>query len=210
MTPRRVEAAPPLPVDQITQEASPGPRVLRRRTTSRASKARLHCAPARTTAAPMARTTSSSTSARRPTQTKYPQGRRAPEGRSIPRRTTARRSRPTARTRSSSSTRHYPGEVVRQGQGHRPRVGSSVCSRGRGQVHRGPQPDPRRTSPPSKIGRLRLRLRGPRGGAVPNAMRLFVANFPVRKAAEFEARRQCEHLPLGERVDWSSTSPRAW
>jgi DNA adenine methylase len=32
-------------------------------------------------------------------------------------------------------------------------------------------------------------------------MRLFVANFPVRKAAEFELVAKCEHLPLDPSVD---------
>ena len=32
-------------------------------------------------------------------------------------------------------------------------------------------------------------------------MRLFVANFPVRKAEEFELVAKCEHLPLDPSVD---------
>ena len=48
-----------------------------------------------------------------------------------------------------------------------------------------------------------------RGGAK-HAMRLFVANFPVRKAADFELVAKCEHLPLDPSDgSWCSTSPRA-
>src|SRR5690606_133321 len=54
-----------------------------------------------------------------------------------------------------------------------------------------------------KVGhvfRLKVREASGRGGAK-QAMRLFVANFPVRKAADFELVAKCEHLPLDPSVD---------
>ena len=64
-------------------------------------------------------------------------------------------------------------------------------------------PTPENVAAFKKVGhvfRLKVREASGRGGAK-HAMRLFVANFPVRKAAEFELVAKCEHLPLDPSVD---------
>jgi site-specific DNA-adenine methylase len=64
-------------------------------------------------------------------------------------------------------------------------------------------PTPENVAAFKKVGhvfRLKVREASGRGGAK-HAMRLFVANFPVRKAADFELVAKCEHLPLDPSVD---------
>ncbi|MEW6322215.1 MAG: XkdF-like putative serine protease domain-containing protein [Acidobacteriota bacterium] len=64
-------------------------------------------------------------------------------------------------------------------------------------------PTPENVAAFKKVGhvfRLKVREASGRGGAK-HAMRLFVANFPVRKAEEFELVAKCEHLPLDPSVD---------
>lgn len=64
-------------------------------------------------------------------------------------------------------------------------------------------PTPENVAAFKKVGhvfRLKVREASGRGGAK-QAMRLFVANFPVRKAADFELVAKCEHLPLDPSVD---------
>ena len=59
-------------------------------------------------------------------------------------------------------------------------------------------PTPENVAAFKKIGhvfRLKVREASGRGGAK-QAMRLFVANYPVRKAEDFELVAKCEHLPL--------------
>lgn len=59
-------------------------------------------------------------------------------------------------------------------------------------------PTPENVAAFKKIGhvfRLKVREASGRGGAK-RAMRLFVANYPVRKAEDFELVAKCEHLPL--------------
>jgi site-specific DNA-adenine methylase len=64
-------------------------------------------------------------------------------------------------------------------------------------------PTPENVAAFKKVGhvfRLRVREASGRGGAK-QAMRLFVANYPVRKAQDFELVAKCEHLPLDPSVD---------
>ena len=83
-------------------------------------------------------------------------------------------------------------------------------------------PTPENVAAFKKVGhvfRLKVREASGRGGAK-HAMRLFVANFPVRKAADFELVAKCEHLPLDPSVErWGTqisltaernTRPWAW
>jgi site-specific DNA-adenine methylase len=61
-------------------------------------------------------------------------------------------------------------------------------------------PTPENVAAFKKVGhvfRLKVREASGRGGAK-HAMRLFVANYPVRKAEELELVAKCEHLPLHE------------
>jgi DNA adenine methylase len=64
-------------------------------------------------------------------------------------------------------------------------------------------PTPENVAAFKKVGhvfRLKVREASGRGGAK-QAMRLFVANYPVRKAEDFELVAKCEHLPLDPSVD---------
>ncbi|WP_375761750.1 XkdF-like putative serine protease domain-containing protein [Corallococcus exercitus] len=64
-------------------------------------------------------------------------------------------------------------------------------------------PTPENVAAFKKVGhvfRLKVREASGRGGAK-QAMRLFVANFPVRKAEAFELVAKCEHLSLDPSVD---------
>ncbi|MGI5865531.1 MAG: XkdF-like putative serine protease domain-containing protein [Myxococcales bacterium] len=64
-------------------------------------------------------------------------------------------------------------------------------------------PTPEHVAAFKRVGhvfRLKVREASGRGGAK-LAMRLFVANYPVRKAEEFELVAKCEHLPLDSSVD---------
>jgi len=64
-------------------------------------------------------------------------------------------------------------------------------------------PTPENVAAFKRVGhvfRLKVREASGRGGAK-QAMRLFVANYPVRKAEDFELVSKCEHLPLDPSVD---------
>ncbi len=64
-------------------------------------------------------------------------------------------------------------------------------------------PTPENVAAFKRVGhvfRLKVREASGRGGAK-QAMRLFVANYAVRKAEEFELVAKCEHLPLDPSVD---------
>lgn len=64
-------------------------------------------------------------------------------------------------------------------------------------------PTPENVAAFKKVGhvfRLKVREASGRGGAK-QAMRLFVANYPVRKAEDFELVAKAEHLPLDPTVD---------
>ena len=64
-------------------------------------------------------------------------------------------------------------------------------------------PTPENVAAFKRVGhvfRLKVREASGRGGAK-QAMRLFVANYPVRKAEDFELVAKCEHLPLDPSLD---------
>jgi DNA adenine methylase len=64
-------------------------------------------------------------------------------------------------------------------------------------------PSPENVAAFKRVGhvfRLKVREASGRGGAK-QAMRLFVANYPVRKAEDFELVAKCAHLPLDPSVD---------
>ncbi|MBN2196397.1 MAG: DNA adenine methylase [Polyangiaceae bacterium] len=64
-------------------------------------------------------------------------------------------------------------------------------------------PTPENVAAFKRVGhvfRLKVREASGRGGAK-QAMRLFVANYPVRKAEELELVAKCDHLPLDPSVD---------
>jgi len=64
-------------------------------------------------------------------------------------------------------------------------------------------PTPENVAAFKRVGhvfRLKVREASGRGGAK-QAMRLFVANYPVRKAEDFELVAKCDHLPLDPSVD---------
>ena len=64
-------------------------------------------------------------------------------------------------------------------------------------------PTPENVAAFKRVGhvfRLKVREASGRGG-VKQAMRLFVANYPVRKAEDFELVAKCEHLPLDPSLD---------
>jgi site-specific DNA-adenine methylase len=64
-------------------------------------------------------------------------------------------------------------------------------------------PTPENVAAFKRVGhvfRLKVREASGRGGAK-QAMRLFVANYPVRKAEDFELVAKCEHLPVDPSLD---------
>jgi hypothetical protein len=128
-------------------------------------------------------------------------------------RTTARRSRPTtATTPSSSSTRRTRASGSTRTRSSTSREFIDALAKVRGKFIAVLNPTPENVAAFKKVGhvfRLKVREASGRGGAK-QAMRLFVANFPVRKARGLELVAKCEHLPLDPSVDeLVATSPRA-